>query len=339
MDGHLVLFWRVSWLGIQIVRQLDTMDSVEKYDERVHVFLSLAIYTDKRDVWTTEASFAGASSLLEEHSDAARKPEVLVEHILRGVIRPRFAKSKNPAITAQGRKAIAPPRRVYEAIHEEADAKPWKFKEVYLLTVLRWTLQNLDTESVSLLSGAYPALLKLARTRHPENGQERSRLLDQVFRQGILRGHAHCTGNIGISTLLLRQTEAIIHEMGLSSVKHLKDILPMVNEHLTSPFITASHSLLLACVATLQTLIVTVWPRIPFHRTTILLGLCSAWCRLAPDVGALTGGTTAANEALRHTFKLLRAVCSKEVARAEVDFDAEFERLVAADQTLAGVFE
>lgn len=75
----------------------------------------------------------------------------LASHFLQLTIRPLFAKTQNPAVTAQGRKSIqssAP--RAARLIHEdESETKPWKGeKEGYALELLRWVLLTVDAEGI-----------------------------------------------------------------------------------------------------------------------------------------------------------------------------------------------
>ncbi|KAF9635164.1 hypothetical protein BFW01_g6059 [Lasiodiplodia theobromae] len=75
----------------------------------------------------------------------------LASHFLQLTIRPLFAKTQNPAVTAQGRKSIqssAP--RATQLIHEdESESKPWKGeKEGYALELLRWVLLTVDAEGI-----------------------------------------------------------------------------------------------------------------------------------------------------------------------------------------------
>ncbi|KAF2148911.1 poly A polymerase C-terminal region-like protein [Myriangium duriaei CBS 260.36] len=73
----------------------------------------------------------------------------LIKHFLSLTIRPLFAKTQHPAVTAQGRKSLAnsAPRTIDIAFDKEA-AKPWKKKEHQALELLVWIIKNLDDESV-----------------------------------------------------------------------------------------------------------------------------------------------------------------------------------------------
>lgn len=134
----------ISYLGIQVLSYLDRILPLGKYENRASTIMRLAVLTDERDVWTSQRTAEMAHSFLASHGHIAKERSVLIEHILRKSIRPLFAKSKNPAITAQGRKAMAPLPTKLEALEDEKDIKPWKYEKGYIITVFRWVLQNLD---------------------------------------------------------------------------------------------------------------------------------------------------------------------------------------------------
>ena len=146
---ELQMFWHVSWLALRVIRHLERVVPLNEHARCADVFLGLAIYTNIRESWTTQATFDEATSLLHIHQKTAKSPAVMIEHVLAGTVRPLFALSKTAAVTAQGRRAIAPQRQRCEAIGSEKALKPWKFEQRYLLSVVRWVLQNLDVRRTS----------------------------------------------------------------------------------------------------------------------------------------------------------------------------------------------
>ncbi|KAI4211586.1 MAG: hypothetical protein LQ351_005627 [Letrouitia transgressa] len=80
-----------------------------------------------------------------------------------------------------------------------------------------------EEESLPLLEVVYTSLIELARARHPADGQRHLRLkmLDQVFRYGILQGYSHAGEHVKIAELLIQKTTSMVHEMGIHFVKHL----------------------------------------------------------------------------------------------------------------------
>lgn len=82
----------------------------------------------------------------------------LISHFLRLTIRPLFAKTRHPAVTATGRKATttAPPAPSAFELEEE-EMKPWKKRENRsALDLLRWVLQN---SSPDLIEQHWPLLI------------------------------------------------------------------------------------------------------------------------------------------------------------------------------------
>ena len=75
----------------------------------------------------------------------------LATDLLKEKIKPLFAKSKNPAITAAGRKAISPLPVPIEHSIDESELKPWKCRDVYIVTVFEWALRQLDVLSSLLM--------------------------------------------------------------------------------------------------------------------------------------------------------------------------------------------
>lgn len=81
-----------------------------------------------------------------------------------------------------------------------------------------------ETESLELLAAAYPALIALARVRFAEEKQRstRCKALDRILRYGVLKGYSHAGEYVRIAELLMTQVVALVDEMGVASVKHLK---------------------------------------------------------------------------------------------------------------------
>ena len=108
------------------------------------VLTCLAAFSDEKDPWNSSSAQQEASSLIGDYTRSAHMSVVLTS-ILQERIKPLFSRTGNPAITPQGRKAINP-RPSNIAMHTDIDAevKPWKFRDVYIVTVFRWVLQFLD---------------------------------------------------------------------------------------------------------------------------------------------------------------------------------------------------
>lgn len=161
-------FRAISYLGIQVLSHLDRLMPLGEYENRASIIITLAIFTDERDRWTTHKSAEMALSFLSNHAHIAKEPATLIDHILRKSIRPLFSKSKNPSITAQGRKAILVLPTRFEALEDEKEIKPWKYEKGYIITVFRWALQNLDVchlSSGSLARAFLNRCIEISRRR------------------------------------------------------------------------------------------------------------------------------------------------------------------------------
>ncbi|KAL8682098.1 MAG: hypothetical protein Q9186_001803 [Xanthomendoza sp. 1 TL-2023] len=145
-----------------------------------------------------------------------------------------------------------------------------------------------EEESLPLLNATYNTLITLTISRFPPSSPsstnpKRIKTLSAIFRYGILKSYTHIGENVRVSELLMRKSADLVSAMGIHSVKHLKDILPVVTSTLTSPFATASPTLLMAAVGCLKAVIVNGWPRVRAHRGEILEGLVGCWVRIADE--------------------------------------------------------
>lgn len=136
----------VASLSTSVIALLSSLLPVHKAANPVDIIIALASYTSEADSWTTQEAYGTATAVLEETSKAARAESLtsfwsIIERILKERIRPLFAKSKNPAITAAGRKNFHPvPLSRFDARVLDDEVKPWKVHEVYATTVFSWVI-------------------------------------------------------------------------------------------------------------------------------------------------------------------------------------------------------
>ncbi|MCJ1396759.1 hypothetical protein MMC18_009651 [Xylographa bjoerkii] len=374
---------------------------------------SLASFTDSRDPWTrSEASGTANALLLDVLGRASATDPMalskLLASLLQDRVKPSFTKTKNPSITEQGRKANYRQLDVMDFSNSEVELKPWKFRDVYIMTVFRWILGKLDVcspifyhvkadvkqetqiqehwplvipplmavlddeaisnkvkgcellvtilkhtpssllqktgigeifqdvlmpclsylpsltseeESVCLLDAVYPTLLVLLRTRFPgyEPTAKRMATLDQILRVGILHGFSQAGEYVKIATVLMYTLSELIEEMGIMSVSHLKDLLPIVSGILSSPFGPAHPRLLLAAALALQAIILNNWPRISYYRGEVLKGLAICWCTINEDTRK-SNDLDNVKIAVRQDIRLLReSVGTNIVELVDVD--------------------
>ncbi|KAI9874184.1 MAG: hypothetical protein M1830_010096 [Pleopsidium flavum] len=397
-----------STMAIRILLHLNAIAPIGGHANPQAVIVSLAAFTDKRDPWVTVKAFEMATRLLDGYAEdmtlASGQYGPIIRAILKENIRPLFAKSKNPAITSQGRKSIRPVRVGYESSVLDGETKPWKFRHVYIVSVFQWVLQHLDAalaednwpliipplltivdddlieykargcelvvlllrvtppsmlsrtgvgevfddaimpylqylpsltpenQSIRLLDTAYPALITLTHSRFfgHSNVNARRRSLDKIVRQGILKGYYHANEHVKITELLVLQIPMLVDDMGIWSVTHLKDLIPLLSEILAAPFGTAYPPLLLAAVKAIQAILVNCWPRIAIYRGEILRGLTTCWCRLLEDGSE---GLDSVSAAIKDAIKLLTAAFGNAV-----DAKADYGSLVDSDERLSFLF-
>jgi hypothetical protein len=112
-------------------------------------FLSIIAYTDAEDPWTSEALQRAAEQVLSYHQKQLISHDFIIEHVLVGFIRPLFSDSQTPLVTSQGRKAISQTvQKPHYLRDQDSSKKPWKFTEVFAMTVLRWAIRNMDVSEL-----------------------------------------------------------------------------------------------------------------------------------------------------------------------------------------------
>jgi len=135
------------------------------------------------------------------------------------------------------------------------------------------------SESLILLPAAYEALYTLADVRFAEDGKggERIKSLDKIMRKGVLTAYHHASEHPPIIQLLLAQLSILFSKQGIHSVKHLKDVLPILESVLKDPFATPAsiHAALQALCSVIQN----AWPRLgeAIYRVTIMKALVVCW--------------------------------------------------------------
>ena len=138
--------------GLRLLLHLRRIEDSYGHELPTEVVICLAAFTRADDPWTSRISLAEASSLLRAYVEMSQvEPsqfQTLLTNLLREHVKPAFVRSKNSAVTPAGRKAITalPPR--LEASIDETKSKPWKYGQLYLITVFEWILGQLDVRFV-----------------------------------------------------------------------------------------------------------------------------------------------------------------------------------------------
>jgi hypothetical protein len=200
-------------------------------------------------------------------------------------------------------------------------------------------------ESVVLVPAAYEALFALCDVRfqpsqelknEKEKGseKERTKFLDKLLRQGILSGYSFASEHPSIVEILLTQLKTLIEKLGITSVKHLKDILPILSTVLIDPFGSSKPSLLLAGLRCLQSLILNAWPRVreEGYRIEIVKALVVCW-RTVTEEGKEGEGLEAVKDEIKNTGRLFA-----EAVGREVDMKEELRPLFQVDGSVEEVF-
>lgn len=149
-----------------------------------------------------------------------------------------------------------------------------------------------EAEAVPLFKELLPALTSLALLLLVENskGVTRIKFLDKVVREGILAPLTHFptpSTYPELATVIVSHLQVLLGHLGIESVKHLPDIIPLLSAILQEPFIISHKALTLSTLKGLQAVMQNAWPRIPGHRGHIMLGLCLCWSRCADDSSSL----------------------------------------------------
>lgn len=148
----------------------------------------------------------------------------------------------------------------------------------------------------------------------------------------------------------------MIQHLGIRTTKYLQEIIPVIYNTLTNPFGTAHLPLVSAGVAAAQSLILNSHPRIWRYRGDLLAAFCACWLNVSQDeketrvieskselgdvMKKLQGATNLLNIAVQS------AVDTKADdprywtgVTDEIDMGKEVEALIAADESLRGLFD
>lgn len=131
-------------LAVSVISSLVGQLPIEKTANKGGIVLALASFTSDQDPWSTPELVEKTKTLLQDFAESSRTDSApsfwsIIEQILKDTIKPLFAKTKNPAITATGRKNYNPlPLPRFDSSILDPASKPWKGQEVYATTVFAW---------------------------------------------------------------------------------------------------------------------------------------------------------------------------------------------------------
>jgi hypothetical protein len=195
-----------------------------------------------------------------------------------------------------------------------------------------------EAESVILLNAALPALLELTNVAHPntqkdDHNSARQKSVDTILRKAILQPYTHAGEHVRIAGVLLKHLPATLTFLGIDSVKHLKDLVPLLSNTLSDPLGPGYPQLLLQASSAMQSVIANAWPRIEYWSADILKGVCVCWIRLEQEGDDIDSSVI---ESLRDSLKDVVSMLSSILANsgAENTWRADVQRLADADGRL-----
>lgn len=184
-------------------------------------------------------------------------------------------------------------------------------------------------ESTALLVEAFPALLALHDAAYGDEVRIKSStaFLDVMLRTGIFSIHSHCPEVVQITLVLLRNLQVINDRLGLELVKHLKIVLPMLNDILCNPFSATIPELIESAARALQSVIRNAWPRMAACAGEVLRGICVSWVNI--DDSAHRPEYVGVREEIRSSLRLLN-----EALNDCESFESSLKDLVQAEPRL-----
>ncbi|KAI0523710.1 hypothetical protein F5B22DRAFT_410913 [Xylaria bambusicola] len=241
------------------------------------------------------------------------------------------------------------------------------FEQAIFPTVLNLPSLTPEAESCDLLAAAYPALFDLAglgdldkagvenesadaglpNTADQKQSDRRDlqskgfsesqrKLLDKIFREGIMVGYHHAKEHIRLVDFLCQTLCRLVSGMGILSIKYLKDIVPMISEILVDPFGTKYPPMLLSATHLLHAVLQTCWPRIPHYCNEIIRIVMLAWLNIE-DEDAFPADVQIKAELKQQLIKTVEML-SAIMAAAKLDMSDRVCPLVAKEPQLRSLF-
>lgn len=138
-------FRRSSSIVLESMELLNEQFMTSEAETEPAVLLSLIAYTNPDDPWNSDVTQRCANQILGRHQEQLLAPAFIIDHVLRGYIKPLFSSSKPPTVTPQGRKVISTASvSTYAQNDLDRSRKPWKFQHVSAVTVLGWAIKEMN---------------------------------------------------------------------------------------------------------------------------------------------------------------------------------------------------
>lgn len=143
--------WRfTSIFALNSMKLLISYGYISEASTMPEVLLSLLAFTHLDDTWNSKPAYEVSKDALDHQSQEVHTGTFIVDYVLKGFIRPLFAKSTPQTITSQGRKAPIENlgNRIIEvASSPDAISKPWKCRDIHAVTVFKWVVTTADVRS------------------------------------------------------------------------------------------------------------------------------------------------------------------------------------------------
>jgi hypothetical protein len=133
---------RLGSLFVRILKSLDTLTPLSQLVGFDQLVSFLASFTDDLGLYGNVFARGEVLYLLSKYHSESTNSHVLVDYILTKVIRPVFAKIPS-SITASGRRAISSDTDSFGQFSTDMLPKPWSHEKRYVLTLLKWTVNQL----------------------------------------------------------------------------------------------------------------------------------------------------------------------------------------------------
>lgn len=143
--------WRLtSVFALNSIKLLISYGVIPEANTMSKVLLSLLAFTQLGDTWNSKPAYEISMDILDHQSREVLTGTFIVDYVLKGFIRPLFAKSTPRTVTSQGRKA--PDENLGNRIIEvasspDAISKPWKCKDIHAVTAFEWVVTRADVRS------------------------------------------------------------------------------------------------------------------------------------------------------------------------------------------------
>ncbi|RYP25512.1 hypothetical protein DL768_011476 [Monosporascus sp. mg162] len=183
------------------------------------------------------------------------------------------------------------------------------FEDAVFPAVLYLPSLTPESESITILNAAYPALIAMAGINletadepqsNPKFTEAQQKLLDKIIREGILVGYNHA-------------------------------------EIMTDPFATQHPPSLLSAIRLLQAILSTCWPRIPHYCNEIIKALMLCWLNIEEEDAFPDGDLSPAS--LKSELTKAADMLSAVMQAAKMDMEERVAPLVEKEPQLRELFK